>query len=184
MTRLPLTDEELTRTLEESLEQGFLLLMRSYNERIYWHIRRLVVIHEDAEDAAQETWIRVYRALPKRDRAGSLRSWIYTIATGEALRSLERRREPMTALEDLLPSQLPHDPSGGGQAVSEEGILLRLQQAILRLPQKQQLAFNLRYYEEMSYEEIARVIDGTPSSAKANYHLAKERIMKYLKEND
>ena len=160
MTRLPLTDEELTRILEESLEQGFLLLMRSYNERIYWHIRRLVVVHEDAEDAAQETWIRVYRALPKR------------------------RREPMTALEDLLPSQLPHAPSGGGQAVSEEEILLRLQQAILRLPQKQQLAFNLRYYEEMSYEEIARVIDGTPSSAKANYHLAKERIMKYLKEND
>lgn len=184
MTRLPLTDEELTRSLEESLEQGFLLLMRSYNERIYWHIRRLVVVHEDAEDAAQETWIRVYRALPKRDRAGSLRSWIYTIATGEALRSLERRREPMTALEDLLPSQLPHAPSGGGQAVSEEEILLRLQQAILRLPQKQQLAFNLRYYEEISYEEIARVIDGTPSSAKANYHLAKERIMKYLKEND
>ena len=184
MTRLPLTDEELTRILEESLEQGFLLLMRSYNERIYWHIRRLVVVHEDAEDAAQETWIRVYRAPPKRDRAGSLTSWSYTIATGEALRSLERRREPMTALEDLLPSQLPHAPSGGGQAVSEEEILLRLQQAILRLPQKQQLAFNLRYYEEMSYEEIARVIDGTPSSAKANYHLAKERIMKYLKEND
>ncbi len=184
MTRLPLTDEELTHALEKSLEQGFLLLMGAYNERIYWHIRRLVVVHEDAEDAAQETWIRVYRALPKRDRAGSLRSWIYTIATGEALRSLERRREPMTALEDLLPSQLPHAPSGGAQAVSEEEILLRLQQAILRLPQKQQLAFNLRYYEEMSYEEIARVIDGTPSSAKANYHLAKERIMKYLKEND
>ena len=174
MTRLPLTDEELTRSLEESLEQGFLLLMGAYNERIYWHIRRLVVVHEDAEDAAQETWIRVYRALPKRDRAGSLRSWIYTIATGEALRSLEH----------LLPSQLPHAPSDGGQAVSEEEILLRLQQAILRLPQKQQLAFNLRYYEEMSYEDIARVIDGTPSSAKANYHLAKERIMKYLKEND
>ena len=184
MSRLQLTDEALTQALEESLEQGFLLLMRSYNERIYWHIRRLVVVHEDAEDAAQETWIRVYRALPKRDRAGSLRSWIYTIATGEALRSLERRREPMTALEDLLPSQLPHAPSGGAQAGSEEEILLRLQQAILRLPQKQQLAFNLRYYEEMSYEEIARVIDGTPSSAKANYHLAKERIMKYLKEND
>ena len=64
MTRLPLTDEELTRSLEESLEQGFLLLMVAYNERIYWHIRRLVVVHEDAEDAAQETWIRVYRALP------------------------------------------------------------------------------------------------------------------------
>lgn len=184
MSRPWRTDEELTRALEESLEQGFHLLLQSYNERIYWHIRRLIVVHEDAEDAAQETWIRVYRALPKRDRAGSLRSWIYTIATGEALRSLERRREPITALEDLLPSQLPHAPSDGGQAVSEEEILLRLQQAILRLPQKQQLAFNLRYYEEMSYEDIARVIDGTPSSAKANYHLAKERIMKYLKEND
>lgn len=185
MTRLPLTDEELTRDLEESLEQGFHLLLQSYNERIYWHIRRLVVVHEDAEDASQETWIRVYRALPKRDKAGSLRSWIYTIATGEALRCLERRREPMTALEDLLPSQLPYTFSGGGgQGVSEDEILVRLQRAILRLPQKQQLAFNLRYYEEMSYEEIARVIDGTPSSAKANYHLAKESIMKYLKEND
>lgn len=185
MSRLQLTDEALTQALEESLDQGFLLLMQSYNERIYWHIRRLVVVHEDAQDASQETWIRVYRALPKRDREASLRSWLYTIATGEALRYLDRRREPMTALEDLLPSQQPLDPSSAtAREVSEEEILLRLQQAILRLPQKQQLAFNLRYYEDMSYDEIARVIGSSPSSAKANYHLAKERIMKYLNEND
>ena len=185
MSRLQLTDEALTQILEESLDQGFLLLMQSYNERIYWHIRRLIVVHEDAQDASQETWIRVYRALPKRDREASLRSWLYTIATGEALRCLDRRREPMTALEDLLPSQQPLDPSSAtAREVSEEEILLRLQQAILRLPQKQQLAFNLRYYEDMSYDEIARVIGSSPSSAKANYHLAKERIMKCLNEND
>ena len=89
------------------------------------------------------------------------------------------------SIGDLLPSQQPLDPSSAtARAVSEEEILLRLQQAILRLPQKQQLAFNLRYYEDMSYDEIARVIGSSPSSAKANYHLAKERIMKYLNEND
>lgn len=184
MSRLQLTDEALTQVLEESLERGFPLLMQSYNERIYWHIRRLVVVHEDAQDASQETWIRVYRALDKRDKEASLRSWIYTIATGEAFRCIERRKEPMAALEDLLPSEQPHASSGGAREVSEDEILLRLQQAILRLPQKQQLAFNLRYYEEMSYEEIAKVIESSPSSAKANYHLAKERITKYLKEND
>ena len=105
MRRLQLTDEALTRVLEESLERGFPLLMQSYNERIYWHIRRLVVVHEDAQDASQETWIRVYRALSKRDKEASLRSWIYTIATGEALRCIERRKAPMVALEDLLPCQ-------------------------------------------------------------------------------
>lgn len=89
----------------ESLEQGFPLLMQSYNELIYWYIRRLVVLHEDAQDVSQETCPRVYRALDKREKEASLRIWIYIIVTGEALRCIERRKEPMVALEDLLPCQ-------------------------------------------------------------------------------
>lgn len=179
-----MNDQELTELLDRERTQGFAHLVAAYRERIYWHIRRLVVLHEDAQDASQETFIRIYRGLDKRRRESSLCSWIYTIATGEALRLIERRRRDTASLDELVFSQPVYSPHSSEDSTDETAILLRLQRAILSLPHKQQLAFTLRYYDELSFEDIAHIIDSSPSAAKANYHLAKERITKYIQDND
>lgn len=184
MSRQSISDQELVEQLDRAPAQGFALLVAAYREPIYWHIRRLVVVHEDAHDASQEALIRIYKGLGSRRPEGSLRSWIYTIATGEALRLIERRKRDTASLDELVLSQPVYSPHGSEDNTDEVAILLRLQRAMLSLPHKQQLAFSLRYYDELSFEEIAQVIDSSPSSAKANYHLAKERITKYLQEND
>ena len=169
---MPTSDHDIIQTLSTCPEKGFRLLMAKYMEPIYWHIRRLVGTHDDAQDAAQETFVRVFRAIGQLDAASSLSAWVYRIATHEALRLIEKRQTaPVSLATDAYVDY--HDAEA-----------VRMQQAIRSLPTKQQLAFNLRYYDELDYAEIARITDSTPASAKANYHLAKERIVKYLREND
>lgn len=170
-------DNDILAALAADPEQGFRLLLKRFSEPIYWHIRRLVVRHDDAQDAAQECFIRVFRALDRRQE-GSLTAWIYRIATREALRLMERRREEASI--DTAALRIAADSHVDYSDLES----VKLQQAILALPPKQQLTFNLRYYDGLAYEEIARITDSTPQSAKANYHNAKERIVHYMKTND
>ena len=171
-------DKDIIRTLREDAESGFLLLMQSYKEPIYWHIRRLVVSHDDAQDAAQEAFIRIFRSFGQYNEANSLRAWLFRIATNEALRLIERRREDSMPIEKVFDIQADSYINYGDLEA------VRLQNAILSLPPKQQLAFNLRYYDEMDYEEIAQIADTTAASVKASYHVAKEKIIKYMTNND
>lgn len=171
-------DKDIIRTLREDAESGFLLLMQSYKEALYWHIRRLVVSHDDAQDAAQEAFIRIFRSFGQYNEANSLRAWLFRIATNEALRLIERRREDSMPIEKVFDIQADSYINYGDLEA------VRLQNAILSLPPKQQLAFNLRYYDEMDYEEIAQIADTTASSVKASYHVAKEKIIKYMTNND
>ena len=171
-------DKDIIRTMREDAEHGFRLLMQSYKEPIYWHIRRLVVSHDDAQDAAQEAFIRIFRSFGQYNEQNSLRAWIFRIATNEALRLIERRRENSMPIEKVFDIQADSYINYGDiEAV-------RLQKAILSLPPKQQLAFNLRYYDEMDYDEIAQIADTTASSVKASYHVAKEKIIKFMTSND
>lgn len=141
--------------------------------------RRLVIHHSDAQDATQETFIRIFRSIDKFKGDSSLNVWIYRIATNEALRLIGKRRDNIISLED-------NDSSEARTIADEEYInytdieAVKLQNAILSLPTKQQLTFNLRYYDELEYEEIANIIGSTPSSVKASYHIAKEKIVKYM----
>jgi RNA polymerase sigma-70 factor (ECF subfamily) len=171
-------DKDIIRTLREDAESGFLLLMQSYKEALYWHIRRLVVSHDDAQDAAQEAFIRIFRSFGQYNEANSLRAWLFRIATNEALRLIERRRE------DSMPIEKVFDIQADSYINYSDLEAVRLQKAILSLPPKQQLAFNLRYYDEMDYEEIAQIADTTASSIKASYHVAKEKIIKFMTSND
>lgn len=171
-------DKDIIRTLREDAESGFLLLMQSYKEPLYWHIRRLVVSHDDAQDAAQEAFIRIFRSFGQYNEANSLRAWLFRIATNEALRLIERRREDSMPIEKVFDIQADSYINYGDLEA------VRLQNAILSLPPKQQLAFNLRYYDEMDYEEIAQIADTTAASAKASYHVAKEKIIKFMTNND
>ena len=170
-------DREIIKAMHGNPGQGVRLLMKSYKEPLYWHIRRLVVIHDDAQDATQEAFVRIFRNFSQYSREQSFRAWVFRIATNEALRLIERRHEDTMPIGGVFDIQ-------ADSYVNYGDLEARLQKAILHLPAKQQLAFNLRYYDELSYEEIAEVVGSSAASAKMNYHLAKEKIIKYMQKND
>lgn len=178
---MPRPDEH-TSGVPELTEAGFRTLMARYRLPVYWHIRRLVVTHDDAEDATQETFIRLFRSRDSYRGDCSLTAWIYRLATHEALRILGRRNRCEVSLDDEE-SAVRSIPADDYTDYSDLEAV-RLQHAILSLPPKQQLVFNLRYYDEMPYDEVARVSDSTPTAAKANYHHAKERILAYLRTHE
>ena len=173
-------DSDILLSIKRDAETGFRLLMSSYRESVYWHIRRMVIHHADAQDATQETFIRVFRSISEFKGESSLEVWIYRIATNEALRQLGKNRDKYLSIDDVNPEIR--------QITAEEYVnyddaeAVKLQNAILSLPPKQQLTFNMRYYDEMSYEEIAGIIGSTMSSVKASFHVAKEKIIKYMNE--
>ena len=179
---MSINDKGIVDTLKQSPENGFRMLMMKYQEPVYWHIRRLVVSHDDAQDASQETFVRIYRSFNQYRGDCSLRSWIYRIATNEALRLISKRKHEEVSLEsdstgiNLIPADNYID--------FDDKVAVKLQKAILSLPPKQQLAFNMRYYDELGFDEIAKVADSTPTSIKASYHVAKEKIIKYMNSND
>lgn len=175
-------DKDIIKAIREKAEVGFRLLMQKYKQPIYWHIRRLVVAHDDAQDATQEAFIRIFRSFDKFRDDNSFRAWIFRIATNEALRLIENRKQGQVSLDD--------DENGANRIMAENYVdytdleAVKLQRAILSLPTKQQAAFNMRYYDELSYQEIAMATDSTPSSVKMNYHIAKDKIIKYMNSND
>lgn len=173
-----MNDRNIVRILDWNIQSGFRILLRQYKEPVYWHIRRITVNSEDAQDATQETFIRVFRSLDQYDRGKSLKAWIYRIATNEALRIIEKRHPTVDVEDNAEVMSMPADEYIDFSDVEA----VNLQKAILSLPRKQQLTFNLRYYEELSFDEIAEITDSTPGSAKANWHNAKMKVYDYLKE--
>lgn len=172
-------DTEIINAVRRDPENGFRILMKEKWEAVYWHIRRLVIHHADAQDATQETFIRIFRSFNKFKGDCSLKVWIYRIATNEALRLIGKRHNDIISIDD---DEMPEVR----MIVDEEYVdytdveAVKLQNAILTLPTKQQLTFNMRYYDELEYDDIARIIRSTPSSVKASYHIAKEKIIKYM----
>ena len=174
------TDEEILSMFKEQAtkSKGFTLLMDRYKERIYWHIRRLVVSHEDAQDILQETFINVYHNLEGFSGNSKLYTWLYRIATNECLRLFRNRKKFLMSADGIneeLINKL-HDTSTG----DSDTILVKFQEAILRLPEKQRLVFNLRYYDELPYEQISQVLDSPVATLKTNYHYASARIKAYM----
>lgn len=170
------SDTAIIELMARDREAGFRALLARYMRPVYWHVRRLVVDHDDAEDVVQETFVRVLSAADRLDASsGSLRAWVYRIATNEALRHLERR--PAVRLDDAAEAaSLPADEYVDYADVEA----VRLQQAIHTLPPRQQAVFNMRYFDGMTYDDISAVTDSPVSALKANYHLAKQKIIKIL----
>ncbi len=179
---MTIDDKDIIQAIREKSERGFRLLMQKYKQPIYWHIRRLVVAHDDAQDATQETFIRIFRSFDKFRDANSFRGWIFRIATNEALRLIDARKQGQVSLDE--------EDNGANRIMAGDYVdytdleAVKLQKAILSLPTKQQAAFNLRYYDELSYEEIAEATGSTATSVKANFHIAKEKIIKYMNSTD
>lgn len=164
------------------LERGFRLLMNKYQERLYWHIRRLVIDHDDANDVMQNCMIKVYKNIDKFEGKSQLYTWLYRIATNEAITFLHQKEKRTTSSiheqEVDLANQLRADAYFNGDDTQ-----LKLQLAIQTLPEKQRLVFNMRYFEEMNYQDMSEVLDTSVGALKASYHHAVKKIETFFQEN-
>lgn len=165
--------------IESKREKAFTQLVEKYQQRLYWHVRRLVIEHEDANDILQNVFIKVWRHLHEFRKEANLYTWLYRIATNESLTWIEQqKRRASVALTD-------EEHSNMGKIESQKGfdankIEWKLQQAINALPNKQQVVFNLRYYDEMPYEKMAEILDTSVGSLKASYHHAVKKVESFL----
>lgn len=163
-------------------EKAFTLIIRKYQERLYWHVRRLVADHEDANDVLQNMFIKVWKNLDNFREDAQLYTWLYKIATNECLSFLEQqKRKSALSLSDVetgLGNKLQADSQFDANKLE-----WKLQKAILGLPEKQRIVFNLRYYDEMPYEEMSRVLDTSEGALKASYHHAVRKIEDFMKNS-
>jgi RNA polymerase sigma factor (sigma-70 family) len=161
-------------------EQGFTAIIRKYQERLYWHVRRLVMDHDDANDVLQNVFVKVWKNLEGFREDAQLYTWLYKIATNECLTFLEKQKKNTsislsdveTGLSNTLKADAQFDPNK---------LEWKLQRAILSLPEKQRIVFNLRYYDEMPYEEMSRVLSTSEGALKASYHHAVKKIEEFIK---
>lgn len=172
-----LEDKELLEKLkdEETRNYGFNLLVRKYQERIYWHIRKMVIDHDDADDLVQEVFIKVHNNIHKFREDARLYTWIYRIATNECLTFLNKKKKrfflPIGDVAAELSKKLDNSSMIDGDAIE-----IKLQKALLKLPDKQRLVFNMKYFEEMKYEDISKITDTSVGALKASYHHAVKKI--------
>lgn len=161
---------------------GFNLLVREYQQRVYWHIRKMVIDHDEADDLTQETFIKVYGAIDRFREDSKLFTWIYRIATNECLNFLSRKKRkfflPLVDVEQELQAKVQAADLGGDE------VQKKLQLALVKLPDKQRLVFNMKYFDDMSYEDIAAVTDTSVGALKASYHHAVKKIEEYFASND
>ncbi len=173
------TDDELLGMFHDAgqSDQAFNLIVRKYQEPLYWHIRRLVISHDDANDVIQEVFIKAWQALPGFRGDSSLYTWMYRIATNEALSFLKKKKRryllPAGDLSKQLEDTLEADPWYQGKDMEA-----KLQKAIISLPEKQRVIFNMRYYQEMKYETMSEILNTSVGALKASYHHAVKKVEK------
>lgn len=160
-------------------EKGFTAIIKKYQEKLYWHIRRMVVEHEDANDVLQNVFIRVWNGLENFREDSQLYTWLYRIATNECLSYLEQQKRKSSASLDEMESGLSNKVIAD-KYFDPNKLEWKLQLAIQQLPEKQRVVFTLRYYDEMPYEEMSRVLDTSEGALKASYHHAVKKIEDYI----
>ncbi|MEZ4841417.1 MAG: RNA polymerase sigma factor [Flavobacteriaceae bacterium] len=174
-------ETQLIEELKEpkTQEQAFRKLMSEYKERLYWHIRKIVISHDDADDVLQNTFIKVYKNINTFKAESKLYSWMYRIATNEAITFINKRAKEknidVSELQYKLAENLEADVYFDGDEMQ-----LQLQKAIATLPQKQQLVFNMRYFDEMKYDDMSEILETSEGALKASYHHAVKKIESFL----
>ena len=167
---------------EKLKDISFTRLVRKYQERLYWHIRRMVVVHEDTDDILQNVFIKVWKNLEQFREESNLYTWLYRIATNEALTWIEQQKRrtsvSLTGNEDMFSAKLLAQ-----KGFDPNVIEWKLQQAILTLPEKQKIVFNLRYYDNMPYGEMAEMLETSEGALKASYHHAAKKVEDFLINN-
>lgn len=177
-----MSDQDIIRLFSQGQhEEAFNGIVNAYTERLYWHVRRLVCSHEDTDDLLQDIFIKVWKALPDFRGDSRLYTWIYRIATNEVLNHLRKKRFKalisLDSVSEMLARQIDNDASFNGDALQRE-----LHKAIQRLPEKQRTVFNLRYFDEMKYEDIAEITGTSVGALKASYHHAYTKIKSSLEK--
>lgn len=182
MTKV-ISNDALVEMLKDASrrESGFRIFMQLYGKKIYWHIRRIVVSHEDAQDATQETAIRILNSIGSFSGRSALGTWVYRIATNEALQVLRHQTGFFQSVDALGESLAEKVESTASLDATRAQVLF--QKALLQLPTQQRIAFNLRYYDELPYDDIAAITGKNANTLKTNYHLAQAKIKKYLTDN-
>jgi RNA polymerase sigma-70 factor (ECF subfamily) len=175
------TDEQILVLLQQpdSREQGFRLLMSVYQERLYWHIRKMVGTHSDTDDVLQNCLIKVFRNIHRFEGKSQLYTWLYRIATNEALTFLKKAQRRAT---DSIDGQAAVFELQAEASVDGDKLLQKLDAAIEALPEKQKLVFRLRYYEEMSYKDMSVRLKTSQGALKSSYHHAVRKVEAALKE--
>ena len=163
----------------ETKERAFTAIIKKYQEKLYWHIRRMVVEHEDANDVLQNVFIRVWNGLENFREDSQLYTWLYRIATNECLSYLEQQKRKSALSFDEMESGLSNKIVAD-KYFDPNKLEWKLQLAIQQLPEKQRVVFTLRYYDEMPYEEMSRVLDTSEGALKASYHHAVKKIEDYI----
>ncbi|MBS1652998.1 MAG: RNA polymerase sigma factor [Bacteroidetes bacterium] len=179
-----ITDSEILLLYkdESTRNQALTHIITIYQQKLYWHIRKIVIQHDDADDVLQNTYIKIWRGLENFKEESQLYTWMYRIATNEALTFLRQKEKKNTTsihpIEHTLSKSLESDVYFKGDEIQ-----LKLQQAILLLPEKQRIVFNMRYFDEMPYEEMSQILDTSVGALKASYHLAAKKIEEFLTKN-
>lgn len=165
----------------ETRGYGFNLLVRAYQQRVYWLVRKMVIDHDDADDITQEVFIKVHKAIDQFREDSQLYTWIYRIATNECLSFLNRKKRrfflPIEDVAGQLTAKIDSTPGLEGDEIQK-----KLQRALLKLPDKQRLVFNMRYYDDLSYEDMAEITKTSVGALKASYHHAVKKIEEFLTE--
>lgn len=167
---------------EKTRHDAFHQLIKKYQERIYWHVRKMVIVHEDADDLTQDIFIKVYNHLEGFKQNSQLFTWIYRIATNECLSFLKKKRTrffiPIHDVEGELSNKIESESIVDGNEIE-----IKLQKALLTLPEKQRLVFNMKYFDELKYDQISEILGTSVGGLKASYHHAVKKLEVYL-ENE
>jgi RNA polymerase sigma factor (sigma-70 family) len=178
-----LEDKEILAKIRnpETRNYGFNLLVRAYQQKVYWHIRKMVIDHDDADDVTQEVFIKIHKYIDRFREDAQLYTWIYRISTNECLTFLQKKKRrfflPIGDLVGELSSKLDNSSH-----VSGDEIQLKLQKALLTLPDKQRLVFNMKYFDDMTYEDISKITNTSVGALKASFHHAVKKIEEFLTE--
>lgn len=177
------TEQELLKILKEGLrkEYAFNILMDLYKEKLYKHIRRILISHEDTDDALQNTFVKAWFGLNNFREDSSLFTWLYKISTNEALTLLRKKKKINTYIKSG--ENEGFDQPESDINVNGEYILSKLQKAVLSLPDKQRAVFNMKYFDDLKYEEIADLTKTSVGALKASYHLAVKKIENFMKSH-
>lgn len=163
----------------ETRDYGFNMLVRTYQQRVYWHVRKMVIDHDDADDITQEVFIKIHKAINTFREDSQLFTWIYRIATNECLNFLNKKRRRFFLPIENISSQLSAKIDQS-DTISGDEIQRKLQKALIQLPDKQRLVFNMKYFDDLPYETISEITNTSVGALKASYHHAVKKIEDYL----
>ncbi|MRX45856.1 sigma-70 family RNA polymerase sigma factor [Pedobacter sp. HX-22-1] len=167
----------------QTQELGFKLLLNKYQQKIYWHIRRIVIEHEDADDVVQDVFIKVWKNLESFRQDSQLYTWLYRIATNESITFLNKKKTKFNSSFEELSEKLSESLNDDNYFTGDQ-IQKKLQKALLTLPEKQRLVFNMKYYDDLKFQEISDILGTSVGALKASYHLAVKKIEQFLLASD